>query len=64
MAAIYDKERPSIEEYAKPFHLIDSRIGAIFMINGKVVRVDVFGKPGTFSEVIRKLLESYALDAH
>jgi hypothetical protein len=63
MAAIYDKERPSIEEYVKPFHLIDSQIGAIFMINGKVVGMDAFGKPGTFSNVFRKLLESYALDA-
>ena len=63
MAAIYDKERPSIEEYVKPFRLIDSQVGAIFMINGKVAGLDAFGKPGTFSEVFKKLLESYALDA-
>ena len=63
MAAIYDKERPSIEEYVKPFRLIDFQIGSIFMINGKVVGMDAFGKPGTFSEVFKKLLESYALDA-
>jgi len=63
MAAIYDKERPSIEEYVKPFRLIDSQVGAIFMIDGKVAGLDAFGKPGTFSNVFRKLLESYALDA-
>jgi hypothetical protein len=63
MAAIYDKERPSIEQYVKPFHLIDSQVGAIFMINGKVAGLDAFGKPGTFSNVFKKLLESYALDA-
>ena len=63
MAAIYDKEMPSIEEYVKHFRLIDSQVGAIFMINGKVVGLDAFGKPGTFSEVFKKLLESYALDA-
>jgi len=28
-----------------------------------VVGMDAFGKPGTFSEVFKKLLESYALDA-
>ena len=33
------------------------------MINGKVVGLDAFGKPGTFSEVFKKLLESYTLDA-
>jgi len=63
MAAIYDKERPSIEEYVKPFHLIDSQVGGIFMIDGKVAGLDAFGKPGTFSKVFKKLLESYALDA-
>ena len=63
MAAIYDKERPSIEEYVKPFRLIDSQVGAIFMIDGKVAGLDAFGKPATFSNVFRKLLESYALDA-
>ncbi|MBC8417548.1 MAG: hypothetical protein H8E10_03015 [Desulfobacterales bacterium] len=63
MAAIYDKERPSIDEYIKDFHLIDSQVGAIFMINGQVAGLDAFGKPGTFSKVFKKLLESYALDA-
>ncbi|MCJ7686842.1 MAG: hypothetical protein MUO68_21385 [Desulfobacteraceae bacterium] len=63
MAAIYDKEMPSIEEYVKHFRLINSQVGAIFMINGKVVGLDAFGKPGTFSKVFKKLLESYALDA-
>jgi hypothetical protein len=63
MAAIYDKERPSIEEYIKDFHLIDSQVGAIFIINGKVVGMDGFGRPDTFSKVFKKLLESYALDA-
>jgi len=63
MAAIYEKERPSIQEYVKRFRMIDSQVGAIFMINGKVVGLDAFGKPETFSEVFKKLLESYALDA-
>ena len=63
MAAIYDKEMPSIEGYIKHFELIDSQVGAIFMINGKVVGLDAFGKPDTFSKVFKKLLESYALDA-
>ena len=63
MAAIYEKERPSIHEYVKHFRLIDFQVGAIFMINGRVAGLDAFGKPGTFSKIFRKLLESYALDA-
>jgi len=63
MAAIYEKDRPSIDEYIKEFRLIDSQVGAVFMINGKVAGMDAFGKPDTFSKVFKKLLESYALDA-
>ena len=63
MAAIYDKERPSLDEYVKKFHLIDSQVGAIFMINGQIAGMDAFGKPDTFSKVFKKLLESYTLDA-
>ena len=63
MAAMYEKERPTIEKYLKPFNLIDSQVGAVFMINGKVAGLDVFGKPETFAKIFKKLLESYALDA-
>ena len=63
MAEIYEKDAPSIQEYAKHFRLVDSQVGAIFMINGKVAGLDGFGKPGTFLKIFRKLLESYALDA-
>jgi hypothetical protein len=63
MAEIYEKDRPSIQEYVGHFKLIDSQVGAVFMINGKAVGIDSFGKANTFSKVFRKLLESYALDA-
>ena len=63
MAEIYEKDRPSLQEYAGHFRLIDSQVGAIFMINGKVVGMDSFGKPDSFSKIFKKLVESYALDA-
>ena len=63
MATIYDKEMSSIKDYVSHFRLIDSQVGAIFMINGKVVGLDSFGKPESFSKVFGKLVESYALDA-
>ena len=63
MAEIYEKDRPSIQEYLKHFRLIDSQVGAVFMINGKVVGMDRLGKPETFTKVFKKLVESYALDA-
>jgi len=63
MAEIYRKEKPVIDDYLANFAIVDSQIGAIFLINGKVVGMDSFGKPDSFSKVFKKLVESYALDA-
>ena len=63
MAAIYEKDRSSIQDYTKHFRLIDSQVGAVFVINGKVVGLDTFGKPESYSKIFKKLVESYALDA-
>ena len=63
MAAIYKKERPAIDEYLEKFTMLDSQIGAVFLINGKVVGMDCFGKAETFKKTFKKLVESYALDA-
>ena len=63
MAEIYEKDRPSIQEYMKHFKLIDSQVGAVFMINGKVVGLDGLGRPDSFAKTFKKLVESYALDA-
>jgi hypothetical protein len=49
MAEIYKKDRPSLDEYVKNFHLIGSQVGAVFMIGGKVAGMDAFGKPETFT---------------
>jgi len=53
MADIYEKDHPSIQKYVKHFRLIDSQVGAIFMINGKVVGMDAVGKPGTFQKYLK-----------
>jgi hypothetical protein len=50
MAGIYEKDLPSLEEYLRHFSLIGSQVGAVFMINGKVVGMDAFGKPETLSK--------------
>ena len=63
MANIYEKDMPSIQEYASYFRLIDSQVGAVFMINDKVVGMDGFGNSDSFSKIFNKLIKSYALDA-
>jgi len=63
MADIYAKERSSLSNYVKHFRAVEMQVGAVFLINGKVVGLDTFGKPETLAKVFRKLVESYALDA-
>ncbi len=63
MAAIYEKDRPSLDEYVSHSQLVSSQVGAVFLINGQVAGLEAFGKPDTFGKVLRKLLQSYALDA-
>jgi hypothetical protein len=63
MASIHEKERPNLQEYAKQFRAEENQVGAVFLINGKIVGLDSFGKQTTFSKVFKKLIESYALDA-
>ncbi|MHC5077207.1 MAG: ARPP-1 family domain-containing protein [Planctomycetota bacterium] len=63
MAEIYKKDQSNIHDYLQNFTIIDSQIGAIFLINGKVVGMDCFGKPETFEKTFKKIIESYALDA-
>ncbi len=63
MSRIFEKERDSIGNHVKQFRLADMQVGAVFAINGRVVGLDCFGKPETFSTVFEKLVESYALDA-
>jgi hypothetical protein len=63
MADIYVKERSSLSDYVKHFRPVEMQVGAVFLINGKVVGLDSFGRPETLAKVFRKLVESYALDA-
>lgn len=63
MSEIYERKRAALDGYITHFRLVEMQVGAVFMINGKVVGLDCFGKPETFSKVFKKLVESYALDA-
>jgi len=63
MAEIYEKKRSSLADYVDHFRLAEMQVGSVFLINGKVVGLDSFGKPETFAKVFKKLVQSYALDA-
>jgi hypothetical protein len=63
MSRIYELNTATLEEYTRNFRTIEGQVGAVFLIDGKVVGMDSFGKPETLAKVFKKLLESYALDA-
>jgi hypothetical protein len=63
MDFVFDKEAPVIKEYLEGFASVVRQVGAVFLVNGKVVGMDAFGNAATFSRVFRNLLESYAMDA-
>jgi len=52
-----------LADYLKAFHLVDSQVGGLFAINGKVAGLECFGHWQTFSKFFKKLVQSYALDA-
>ena len=63
MSEIYEKKAANLEEYTRHFRAIEGQVGAVFLINGKVIGLDSFSKPETFAKVFNKLIQSYALDA-
>jgi hypothetical protein len=63
MSAIYERQAGSVEDYSRHFRPVESQVGAVFLINGRVAGLDSFGKPETLARVFRKLVQSYALDA-
>jgi len=51
------------QDYLEQFARVDSQVGALYAINGKVAGMDCFGKPDILEKVFMKILESYARDA-
>lgn len=63
MGAIFCKERPRLDRYTESFAPLSGQVGAVFAIDGRIVGIEGFGRPETFSKAFRKLVESYALEA-
>jgi hypothetical protein len=62
-AALYETHRGSLEAYLGAFAPAGAQAGALFAINGRVVGLDLFDSPATLTQVLPKLVRSYALDA-
>ena len=51
------------QDYLEHFARVDSQVGALFVVNGKVAGMDCFGKSDVLEKIFMKMIESYAHDA-
>jgi len=63
MSDIYEQQSGRLEEYVGSFAPAAGQVGAVFVINGRIVGLDLFDFPETFKKLLPKLLRSYGLDA-
>ncbi len=63
MSDVYDQQRKRLDGYVTAFKLEPSQSGAVVALDGKVVGLELFDSPATFSRFFQKLLRGFALDA-
>ena len=57
------KHANSSRFYLEHFARVDSQVGTIFAINGKVAGMDCFGMPEVLEKMFMKMIEDYAQEA-
>lgn len=62
-AAMYESRHEQLEEYQQAFAPVSGQLGAVFMLDGKIISLDVFDAERTCERVLSKLVQSCALDA-
>lgn len=63
MGDVFEQEKLRLDGYVGAVSAIPGQCGAVFAIDGKVVGLEIFDSPGTFSRYLPKLVRSYAMDA-
>ena len=63
MAAIFDRHRTSVRQFVEAIKPAPQQTGAIFAIGSRVVGLDLFDHASTLTNVVAKLVASYAIDA-
>ena len=63
MSNIFDAHQPSIDEYVRAFGTMDGQCGAVFLLEGIPVALDLFESDSVLRRLMPKLLRSHALDA-
>ena len=63
MSEIFDNHSSRLDAATAAFPPVEGQAGAVYFAGSRVIGVDLFDDPKTFSKLHRKLLHSYALDA-
>ena len=63
MADLFRHAETALETYAQAFSAVPGQAGAIFALGGRVVGLEVLFSSDTFTKLLPKLVQSYALDA-
>jgi len=62
-AAMYERSRSKLDAFLEELEAVPRQAGALFTINGIVAGLDVFDSPTTWRKSMRKLVQSFGLDA-
>ena len=63
MSRIFEAHQPSIDEYVTAFGPVDGQRGAVFLLDGIPVGLDLFQSDVVLRKLMPKLVRSHALDA-
>lgn len=63
MSNLFDAHQPAIDEYVTAFRVVDGQCGAVFLLDGIPVGLDLFESDVVLRKLMPKLLRSHALDA-
>lgn len=62
-AAMYEKSRKQLDEFQRTLEVLPRQVGAVFAINGAIAGFELFDSAATWRKSMRKIVESYGLDA-
>jgi hypothetical protein len=63
MAALFAAHAPKLEAFVQALTPVEGQVGALFIVSGQVVGLDLFDRPFTLRRLLPKLVRSAAVDA-
>jgi hypothetical protein len=62
-AAMYEQARTALDDFQRRLEPVPHQVGAVFAIGGAIVGLELFDSAETWRKSMRKIVESYGLDA-